>query len=91
MHSVLALKLDVTTSSWLNTEMARPASGVVKIGPSVSQTRPSSFLGLGQYFYSRKLVQQPIQDAAATKFGRSGSSSTGVSFDTLLLDRATNA
>jgi hypothetical protein len=45
----------------------------------------------GQYFCGRKLVQQPIQDTAMTKFRRSGSSSTGVSSDVLLLDWATNA
>jgi hypothetical protein len=68
---------------WLNTEMARPASGVAK-------TVPSGFPVSGKYFCARKLVQQPIQDTVTTKFKRSGSSSTGASFDTLLLDRATN-
>jgi hypothetical protein len=73
-----------STSSWLNTEMARPTSGVTKTGPT-------GFPGLGQYFYGTKLIWQPIQDTAATKFKRSGSSSTGASYDALLPDRATNA
>jgi hypothetical protein len=50
-----------STSSWLNIEMARLASGVAKTGVS-------SFAGSGQYFYDNKLVRQPIQETAATKF-----------------------
>jgi hypothetical protein len=72
------------TSSWLNTEMARPASRVVK-------TRPSGFPGSGQYFYGREFVRRPIQDTTVIKFRRSGSSPTGESFDALLPVRATNA
>jgi hypothetical protein len=41
------------TFSWLNIETARLASEVTKI-------RPSCFPGSGQYFYGKKLVQQPI-------------------------------
>jgi hypothetical protein len=55
------------------------------------KTRPSDFPGSGPYFCGRKLVWQPIQDTAATKFRRLGSSSIGASYDTLLSDRATNA
>jgi hypothetical protein len=55
------------------------------------KTGPSDFPGSDQYFCNRKLVQQPIQDAAATKFRRAGSSSTRASSDALLLDWATNA
>jgi hypothetical protein len=73
-----------STSSWLNTDMVRSASGVIKIGPS-------GFPESGQYFYSRKLVQQTIQDTAVTKFRRLRLSSIGASSGTLLLDRATNA
>jgi hypothetical protein len=71
-------------SSWLNTEMARPTSGAVKTGPS-------DFPGSGQYFYCRKLIQQPIQDTAVTKFRRLGSSSIGASSSALLPNQATNA
>jgi hypothetical protein len=63
-----------STSSWLNTDMARPASGVIK-------TEPSGFPVSGQYFYDRKIVQQPIQDTTTTEFRRSGSSSTRASSD----------
>jgi hypothetical protein len=38
------------TSSWLNIEVARPASRVAKIGSS-------GFPGSGQYFRGRKLIQ----------------------------------
>jgi hypothetical protein len=64
--------------------MARPASGVVKTGPF-------GFPESGQYFCGRKLIQQPIQDTAMTKFRKSGSSSTRASSSALLPDRATNA
>jgi hypothetical protein len=63
--------------------MIGPTSGDAKIKPSGSP-------GSGQYFYDRKLVQQPIQDTVATKFRRSGSSSTGASSDALLLNWAAN-
>jgi hypothetical protein len=42
-----------STSSWLNIEVARPVSRIVKAGPS-------GFPGLGEYFCDRKLIQQPI-------------------------------
>jgi hypothetical protein len=70
-------------SSWLNTKMARPVSGNVKI-------RSSGFSGSGQYYCGRKIVQQPIQGTIAVKFRRSGSSSIRALSDALLLDRATN-
>jgi hypothetical protein len=73
-----------STSSWINTEMARSASGVVKIGPS-------GFPESGHYFCGRKLVQQTIQDTAVTKFRRLRLSSIGASSGALLLDRSTNA
>jgi hypothetical protein len=64
--------------------MAGPTLGVAKPGPSY-------FPRSGQYFYSRKPVQPTIQDNAAVKFRRSGSSSAGASFGVLLPNRATNA
>jgi hypothetical protein len=73
-----------STSSWLNTEMTRPASEVVKIGPSC-------FSRSCQYFYGRKLVQPTIHDTTTAKFRRSVSLSTGVSSGALPPDRATNA
>jgi hypothetical protein len=57
--------------------MARPTSGVAETGSS-------DFLGSGQYFCGKKLVQQPIQDTVVTKFRRLGSSSIGASSDTFV-------
>jgi hypothetical protein len=57
----------------------------------VTKTRSSGFPGSSQYFYSRKLVWQPIQDTTMTKYRRSRSSLIGALFDALLSDRATNA
>jgi hypothetical protein len=73
-----------STSSWLNTKIARLTSGVAKTGPS-------GFPESGKYFYGSKLVRQPIQVTAMTKFRSLESSSIGVSSGILLLDRATNA
>jgi hypothetical protein len=71
------------TSSWLNTEMARPASGIMKTGPF-------GFPGSGQYLYDSKLIRQPIQDTCMTNFRSSESKSIGASSSVLLPDRATN-
>jgi hypothetical protein len=61
-----------------------------KLNYLFSQTGLSGFPGSGQYFYDSKLVWQPIQDTAMTKFRSSESSSTGPSSGVLLPDRATN-
>jgi hypothetical protein len=42
-----------STSSWLNIEVARPVSRIMKVGPS-------GFPRLGEYFCDRKLIQQLI-------------------------------
>jgi hypothetical protein len=48
--------------------------GSQKLDHTVSQTGPSSFNGLGQYFCSRELIQQMIPDSTTIKFRRMGSS-----------------
>jgi hypothetical protein len=50
----------------------------------------TSFPASGQYFYDSKLIRQPIQDTATTKFRSLGSSSTIVLSSALLPGRATN-
>jgi hypothetical protein len=65
--------------------------GAQKLDHSKSQTRHSSFPESDQYFCNWELVRQAIQDSATVQFRRLGSSSTRLSFDTLLHDRATNA
>jgi hypothetical protein len=69
--------------SHLNTKKVGPVSGSV-------ETRPSGFLGLGQYSCSRQFVQQAIQNSVVTEFKRLGSSVEGISTDALLPGWATN-
>jgi hypothetical protein len=64
---------------------------VQKIDHPKCQTGQSGFPESGQQFYSKELIRQVTQDPTTVKLRRSGLLSVGLSSDTLLLDRATNA
>jgi hypothetical protein len=72
------------TSSWPSTKKAGQTLGVVTTGLF-------DFPKSDQHLCSREFIRQMISDSATSNFRRSGSSSTRLSYDTLLPDRATNA